>query len=226
MDRNEIISSITENKIIVILRGLPRDQLLRTAEAVKRGGIRLCEVTFHADGAPSDEEVGADIRALVEAFGEEIHIGAGTVLTERQAEIAAEARAEFIISPDVNPDVIRKTRELGLVSCPGALTASEATLAHRAGADFVKLFPVGEVSPSYLRAITIPLPHIRFLAVGGVNEENLGAYLRAGAVGAGIASGIVDKELIAAGDYNGVTALAQKYVAAARAAAETQTKER
>ena len=111
--------------------------------------------------------------------------------------------------------MIRRTRELGLVSIPGSLTPSEATLAHRSGADFIKLFPNGEMKPSYLHAVAVPLSHLKFLAVGGVNENNLADYIRAGACGIGVATGIVNKEKIKAGDYAAITALARKYVAAA-----------
>ncbi|MBQ8334511.1 MAG: bifunctional 4-hydroxy-2-oxoglutarate aldolase/2-dehydro-3-deoxy-phosphogluconate aldolase [Clostridia bacterium] len=214
MDRNTVIEAIEKHKIIVILRGLTRDQLINTAEAMYKGGIRLAEVTYDSLGNPSDEETAANIRALAEAFPG-MHIGAGTVLTERQAELTAEAGGKFIISPDTNPDVIRRTRELGLVSIPGSLTPSEATLAHRSGADFIKLFPNGEMKPSYLHAVAVPLSHLKFLAVGGVNENNLADYIRAGACGIGVATGIVNKEKIKAGDYAAITALARKYVAAA-----------
>ncbi|MBQ8513663.1 MAG: bifunctional 4-hydroxy-2-oxoglutarate aldolase/2-dehydro-3-deoxy-phosphogluconate aldolase [Clostridia bacterium] len=214
MNRNTVIEAIEKHKIIVILRGLTRDQLINTAEAMYKGGIRLAEVTYDSLGNPSDEETAANIRALAKAFPG-MHIGAGTVLTERQAELTAEAGGKFIISPDTNPDVIRRTRELGLVSIPGSLTPSEATLAHRSGADFIKLFPNGEMKPSYLHAVAVPLSHLKFLAVGGVNENNLADYIRAGACGIGVATGIVNKEKIKAGDYAAITALARKYVAAA-----------
>ena len=214
MNRDSVIQSILRHKIIVILRGLTEEELICTVEAMYRGGIRLAEVTFDSQGNPSDEVTAQRIAKLVRSFPG-MHIGAGTVLTEHQAELTAEAGGRFIISPDTNPDVIRRTRELGLVSFPGALTPSECTLAHRSGADFIKLFPNGEMKPSYLHAITVPLSHLRFLAVGGVNENNLADCIRAGACGIGVATGIVDKEKIHAGDYDAVTELTRKYVNAA-----------
>lgn len=216
MSREEIFRTVEESKIIVILRGLNLDQLRKTVAAMEKGGIRMAEVTYNSCGNPSDETTASYIRALAEEFRGRVHIGAGTVLTERQVELTRDAGGEFVISPDTNVDVIKKTRELGLVSMPGALTPSEATLANRAGADFVKLFPNGEMKPSYLKAVAVPLSHIKFLAVGGVNETNIADYLHAGAVGAGIATGIVNKQMIAAGDYDGITALAKKYVEAAK----------
>lgn len=215
MNREQVIQAILDNKIVTILRGLDEETLIKTVEAMEKGGIRLAEVTFSATGEPSDEVIAGYIKTLTTRFAGRMHIGAGTVLTEKQVALAAAAGAEFMISPDTNPDVIRFTRELGLVSIPGAFTPSEATAAHRAGADFIKLFPNGEVKPSYLKALAVPLSHLRFLAVGGVNEENIAEYLVAGAYGAGIATGIVNKKLIAAGDFAGITALAEKYVKAA-----------
>lgn len=209
------VRAIEEGRIVTILRGLTEEQLVLTCDAMARGGIRLAEVTFDACGDPTDETVAGYIRTLVTHFRGRMRIGAGTVLTERQVALAAEVGAEFIISPDTNEAVIRATRAAGLVSIPGAFTPSEATRAHRAGADFIKLFPNSEVKLSYLKALAVPLSHIRFLAVGGVNDENLADYLRAGACGVGIATGIVNKGLIAAGDYDGITALAEKYVRAA-----------
>jgi len=215
MNRDTAIASILQHKIVVILRGLSEDELIRTVCAMHKGGIRLAEVTYSSQGTPSDEETARRIRRLTEEFPDML-IGAGTVLTPRQAELTADAGGQFIISPDTNPDVIRRTRELGLVSIPGAMTPSECTLAHRSGADFIKLFPIGELGSSYLRAITAPLSHLRFLAVGGVNEKNLTDYIRAGACGIGVSTGIVSRSAIAAGDYDAVTRLAEIYVSAAQ----------
>jgi 2-dehydro-3-deoxyphosphogluconate aldolase/(4S)-4-hydroxy-2-oxoglutarate aldolase len=143
-------------------------------------------------------------------------IGAGTVLTESQVELTKNAGGKFIISPDTNPEIIKKTRELGLVSIPGALTPSEATLANRSGADFVKLFPNGEVKPTYLKALVAPLSHIKFLAVGGVSAANAKETLAMGAVGIGVATAIANKDLIKKGDYEGITRLARDFVNAVK----------
>ena len=215
MNREKIIKAVEENKIIVILRGLNLDELRKSVSAIREGGIRCCEVTYDSKGNPSDEVTAGYIKALVEEFPD-MHIGAGTVLTEKQVELTAAAGGEYIISPDTNVNVIKKTRELGLVSMPGALTPSEATLANRTGADFVKLFPNSEMKPSYLKAVAVPLSHIKFLAVGGVDENNASEYLRSGAVGIGVANGIINKEKIKAGKFAELTELARKYVEAVK----------
>lgn len=213
MDRQKTLEAISENKLIVVLRNFSDEELINTVAAIYEGGGRLAEVAFDASGKTSDEDVAKKIRLLSQRFSGRVIIGAGTVLTEKQVDLAADAGAEFIISPDVSDAVIRRTREKGLVSVPGAFTPTEAVAANRAGADFVKLFPCGEVKPSYLKAICLPLSHIKFLAVGGVDANNAKEYLAAGAAGVGVASAIADKQLIARGDYKGVTALCRKFIA-------------
>jgi 2-dehydro-3-deoxyphosphogluconate aldolase/(4S)-4-hydroxy-2-oxoglutarate aldolase len=140
-------------------------------------------------------------------------IGAGTVLTEKQVELTKAAGGKFIISPDTNASVIRKTRELEMVSMPGALTPTEVQAAHIAGADFVKLFPVNDLGTGYVKAIKAPLSHIKMLAVGGVDENNIAEYVKAGINGFGLGSNIIDKKKIAENDWAGITRLAERYVA-------------
>lgn len=205
------IREIENNKIIVIVRGVKKDDLIPFAEAIYEGGIRLMECTYDATGKVSDEETAAGIEMLAKHFEGKMLIGAGTVLTEKQVELTARAGGKFIISPDTNPEIIKKTKELGLVSIPGSLTPSEATLANRSGADFVKLFPVGVLGTKYIKDLCAPLSHIKFLAVGGVDHENMGEFLAAGARGIGVGSAIVNKALIAEKNYAAITEAARKY---------------
>ncbi len=209
--RQEVLAATEASKIIVILRGLTPEQLMRSVDAMEKGGIRMVEVTFDQSGKTSDGQTAANIKMLSEAFAGRVHVGAGTVMTVEQVELAREAGAEFIISPDCYEPVIRRTRELGMVSMPGCFTPTESANAHRFGADYVKLFPNSEVNLSYLKVLMAPLSHIKFLAVGGVNENNMMEYLNAGAHGIGFATGIVNKKLIAEGNYEGITELALRY---------------
>lgn len=210
--RDKIINSVLENKIIVIVRGVARDKLIPLAQAMYEGGIRLLEITFSADGSTSDEVTGDNIKMLVNHFGDRLHVGAGTVLTEKQVELVKEAGGKFIISPDTNERVIKRTRELSLVSMPGALTPTEIMAAHTAGADFVKLFPISSLGAEYVKAVKAPLSHVKLLAVGGIHDKNMAEYIKAGVCGFGIGSNITDKALINAGDFEKITALARKYV--------------
>lgn len=212
MMREQIINTIEKEKIIVIVRGVEKEKLIPLAEAMYVGGIRLLEVTYSANGKVSDEETAENISILAKHFEGRMYIGAGTVLTEKQVELTAKVGGGFIISPDTCPEVIRKTRELGLVSMPGALTPSEMQIAHRNGADFVKLFPITNLGASYVKAVKAPLSHLKILAVGGVNENNIAEYLKAGINGFGLGSNIIDKKKIAENDWAGITNLAKKYV--------------
>ena len=204
-----------ENNITKV-RGVQSDKLIPLAEAMYDGGIRFLEITFSANKGVSDDETAANISALKNHFGERMHIGAGTVLNINQVELTQKAGGEFIISPDTVPDVIKKTKELGMISMPGALTPSEITLAHSCGADFVKVFPAVNLGTGYIKAIKAPLTHIKLLAVGGVNDGNMKDYLDAGVCGFGIGSNIVDKKLLSNNDFDGITELAKRYVSVIR----------
>ncbi len=208
----EIIKAIEQEKLIVIVRGVQKEKLIPLAEAMYKGGVRLLEVTYSANGKVSDEQTAENIKALAEHFKGKMYIGAGTVIKESQVELTYKAGGKFIISPDTYESVIKKTKELGLVSMPGALTPSEIQTAHRAGADFVKLFPITNLGTGYVKAVKAPLSHIKFLAVGGIDENNMKDYLKVGISGFGVGSNITDKKMIENNDWAGITALAEKYV--------------
>ena len=210
--REELVKLIEKEKIIVIVRGVEKEKLIPLVEAMYLGGIRVLEVTYSANGAVSDEETAENIKLLCEKFAGKMHIGAGTVLTKKQVELTYKAGGKFIVSPDTCPEVIKKTRKLGLVSIPGALTPSEMQTAHKNGADFIKIFPITNLGLSYFKAVKAPLSHLKMLAVGGVNETNMVEYLKAGINGFGLGSNIVDKKLVDNGDFEAITELAKKYV--------------
>lgn len=209
--REQIIETIERNKIITIVRGVKSDKLIPLAQAMYDGGIRLLEVTYSADGSICDEETAKNIEMLSKHFDGRMFIGAGTVITEKQVELTKKAGGKFIISPDTFEAVIKKTRELEMVSMPGALTPSEIQAAHRYGADFVKMFPITNLGVDYVKAVKAPLSHIKLLAVGGIDENNMSEYLKAGISGFGIGSNIVSKKLIDADDYAAIAELAKKY---------------
>lgn len=215
MTRENIISEIERSKIVVIMRGMTTEQLINTVEAMYKGGIRLVEVTFDQSKKIPDAQTAENIRVLTETFEGRVLVGAGTVMSVEQVELAHNAGAKFIISPDAYEPVIRRTVELGMVSMPGIFTPTEAANAHRWGADFVKLFPNSEMKVSYLKCLVVPLSHIRFLAVGGVNADNIKDYLDAGAKGVGVATSIVNKQSIAEGNWDDITARALAHTRAA-----------
>ena len=208
--REEVIQAILENKIIAIVRGIEPKLAVRVAEALYEGGIKLIEITFNQSDNDSFIDTVNAIQALKTAMAGKMYVGAGTVLTEEQLELAYRAGAEFIISPDSDENIIRKTREKGLVSIPGAYTGTEIKKASVAGADFVKIFPC--MSASYLKALKAPLSHIKMLAVGGVGVANAAEFMEAGASGIGVGGLLVNKEWIQNGEFEKITNTAKELI--------------
>ncbi len=208
---NAVIDTIKKYKVIAIVRNVAPDNILETARALFDGGIRLMEVTFNQSSSTCEEDTQKSIRTISENFGDKVCVGAGTVMTEKQVEAAVNAGAKYIISPNTDADVIRKTKELGAVSIPGVFSPSEITAAHKIGADFVKIFPADVLGVSYIKAVTSPISHIPILAVGGINEENLAEYMRTGICGVGVGSNLVNNKLISQGKFSELTKLAEKY---------------
>lgn len=205
------IDAINEYKIIVIVRGVAKEKLIPLAQAMYNGGIRLVECTYDASGKISDEEIAANIEMLANEFAGKMYIGAGTVVTPKQVNLTKKAGGQFIISPDTDAEVIAATKQAGLVSIPGAITPTEVKTAHKAGADYIKLFPIDLYGPRYIKILKAPLSNVRVLAVNGITAENMKEYLDAGACGVGIGSGVVNKKLIEENDFAGITALAKAY---------------
>ena len=210
--REQLIQKVLDKKIVAIVRGVYGEDCVKLAQALYEGGIELLEVTF--DQAKPDEltRTSDSIKLLVERLGDKMVFGAGTVTTVEMLELAKNAGAQFIVSPDTNEEVIRATVAADMVSMPGALTPTEIVTAYRAGADFVKLFPAGTQGTAYFKAVTAPLNHIRMLAVGGVNEKNIADFLAAGAVGAGVGGNLVNKTWIKNGEFDKITAVAKEFV--------------
>lgn len=210
--REKVIREVLEHKIIAIVRGIDQEKTIQIARALYEGGVRFIEVTFNQKNPDKFYETADCIRAIREAMGDKMYVGAGTVTSVELVDMAAEAGALYIISPDMDEAVIRRTRELGLVSMPGAYTATEAKKAYNAGADFVKLFPCIGDAPAYVKALCAPLSHIPFLAVGGITSENAGEFIKAGAVGVGVGSSLVKKSWADAGEFEKITAEARKMI--------------
>jgi len=209
--REEIIQKVLDKKIVAIVRGVYGQDCINLAKALYAGGIELLEVTFDQSKPEALEQTSETIRCLVEELGDKMAFGAGTVTSLEMLELAKKAGAQFIVSPDTNEEVIKATVAAGLVSMPGAMSPTEIVTAHRYGADFVKVFPTSNLGASYIKAIRGPINHIRLLAVGGVNEKNIGEFIKAGVNGAGVGGNLVNKQWIANGEFDKITALAEEF---------------
>ncbi len=214
--KNTALEAIMETKVIAIVRGIPSTQICDLAGAILAGGLRCLEVTFDHSKEDGIEETLRSIRLLSERFGNEIEVGAGTVMTAEEVNLAKEAGAGYIISPNADEAVIRETRRLELVSIPGAMTATEAASAWSWGANIVKLFPAGILGPDYIKALRGPLGHIPFTAVGGVTPQNTPDFLRAGCVGVGVGGNLVSAKLVSEGKLDEITNTARAYAQAVR----------
>ena len=217
--KNEITAKIKEEKIIAIIRHLGAKDAEALCGALNKGGIRLAEITFDPAGTIPAEETAKTISVLRDKFAGKMLIGAGTVLDMDYARIAIGAGAEFIISPNTDPDVIRYTKECGRVSIPGAMTPTEVVSAYRAGADFVKVFPSDTLGLKFIKALRAPLPHIPLIPTGGINTGNIADFLSAGAAAVGIGSNLSRNDLVKAGRLDEITALAEEYLRAANGGA-------
>ena len=209
-----IVSAVKQEKLIAIVRGVESEKCIKIAQALYDRGFRLMEITYDQKHPENWEETARTIGAVANAFAGRMYVGAGTVTCTELVELTHKYGGQFIISPDVNEDVIRRTRELGMVSMPGALTPTEVMVAHRAGANFVKLFPAGNLGTGYVKAVKAPISHVDLLVVGGIDEKNVASFLAVGAAGAGIGGNLVNKAWVEAGEYEKITEVAKALVAA------------
>lgn len=207
--------TIRKTRLIAIIRGAEAGQIGAVMDALWAGGVRLAEITYDSTGKTGAAETADMIGVAARRMEGKMLVGAGTVLTEEQVELTESAGGKFIISPNMDVTVIKKTKACGLVSIPAAMTVSEIVTADRAGADYIKIFPANAVGGcNFFKAVKGPLPAIRLLAVSGVTPENVGDYLRAGAFGFGIGSGIVSSALCKEGNYRQIEENARRYAVA------------
>ena len=211
IETQAIINNIRQYRIIAILRDMPQDKLLPVADALFAGGIRLIECTFDHTREDAVSANCAMIELLANHMRGRMTVGAGTVLTPAEVRATIDAGGEIIISPNADPAVICAARGAGAVSVPGAFTPTEVVSAYAAGAHFVKIFPAGSLGADYIRAIRAPLKHIPMLAVGGVNPEDMPAYLQAGISGFGIGSPLLPAADIERGDFKAVERRARAF---------------
>ena len=200
------LNQILKSKIVAIVRGADPADVLRIADALQLGGVNILEVTLNS---PNALQV---IDALTGKM-KNMLIGAGTVLSAADAQASIEAGATFIISPNVNVETIVATKKLGIVSIPGAYTATEVVTAHSSGGDIIKIFPA--TNAEYIKVLRGPLSHIPMMPTGGITPENISEFKKAGAVAFGIGTSLVDAKHQITREYlNRITENARKFMQA------------
>ncbi len=213
MRKGEVISRIADVGLIPVVRAGSSEEALRIVEAIRAGGVPILEITLTVPGALPV------ITKIVERFGDEVVVGAGTVLDAETARAAMLAGAQFIVSPAVNLRTIEICRRYGVVVVPGALTPTEVVTAWQAGADLVKIFPASALGGAkYLKALKAPLPQIELIPTGGVSLATAREFIEAGAFALGVGADLVDTKAIRAGQPEQLTESARAYVAAVREA--------
>ena len=207
---------VQQRKVVAIVRGLSPEHIVRLGHAFEEGGIGLMEVTYNQRAPEAWADTARAIEAVEKEFGDRLLVGAGTVITLEQVRMTYEAGGHYLVTPTTQPEIIRAGKALGLGLYPGAFTATEILEAYNAGADAVKVFPVGNLGPGYIKALKAPLSHIPLMAVGGVNDKNAGDFMKAGCVGVGVGGNLVNKEWIENGEWGRITDLARAYMEAVR----------
>ena len=202
--REHIKSKLLERKISAIIRTDNQKVAEQAMQAAVSGGFRVVEFTLTTPGSLN----------LITQFREndDLIVGAGTVMSPTFVQEAVDAGAQFLVSPVCDVDVIQEAGKLDVVSIPGTFTATEMETAHRAGADFVKLFPAPENVAEYIRFILAPLPYLKIFPTSGVNLDNMLDVLQAGAAGIGFVRPLLDPEMIRNKNYGGIRQRAQAIV--------------
>ncbi|MBS1873706.1 MAG: bifunctional 4-hydroxy-2-oxoglutarate aldolase/2-dehydro-3-deoxy-phosphogluconate aldolase [Acidobacteria bacterium] len=196
MKKNVILGSIVDTGIVAIVRTSSSESAVKSVEAIYRGGLRAVEITMTVPGAIKALERVADL------FGDQIVLGAGTVLDPESARACILAGAEFLVTPALRVSTIEMAQRYSKVIFPGALSPTEVLTAWEAGADAVKVFPCGNVGgPKYIKALKGPFPQIEMVPTGGVNLDTTADFLRAGSCAVAVGSELVDGKSIQEGNY-------------------------
>jgi 2-dehydro-3-deoxyphosphogluconate aldolase / (4S)-4-hydroxy-2-oxoglutarate aldolase len=212
--RAAIVGRIETCGIVAVIRLQDPASLRAVVDALAEGGVRALEVTMTVPGAIEL------IAELAPTLPGDFLLGAGTVLDADTAHRAANAGAQFIVSPVFRPHVIEAAHACGLPAMPGCFTPTEILSAWEAGADVVKVFPATSVGPGYFKDLKGPLPHVKLMPTGGVSIENVGDWLRAGAVAVGVGSSLLDAKAIASKQFDVIVENARRIVKNVHAARE------
>ena len=206
MQDYEVLNQIKANGICAIVRGTSADQMRKIAESLLKGGVKTIEVTFNTPGAAGM------IEQLTKEYGNEMVIGAGTVLDSETARVAILSGATFILSPTLNLKVIETCQRYSVVMVPGVATPTEALTAWENGARIVKIFPAGVYGAKYIKQLKGPLPQIDVMVVGAVGSNNLGEFFNAGACSAGIGGELVNAGLVKEGKFDEISKRAETFM--------------
>jgi 2-dehydro-3-deoxyphosphogluconate aldolase / (4S)-4-hydroxy-2-oxoglutarate aldolase len=213
MEKREVFNRLMSEGLVPVIRVESAQEAMDVADAIKAGGVTLIEITMSVRGAIDV------IKELTQKYKDEIIMGAGTVLDPETGRAALLAGAQFIVTPTLNLDLIQLCHRYSTVIVPGAMTPTEILTAWTAGADMVKVFPAAQLGgPEYLKAIRGPLPQVLLVPTGGVNLQNAGAFIKAGAAALGAGGELVDKKAVKEKRFEVITENAKAFLKAIREA--------
>ena len=211
MNRQDVLRSIEEVGVVPVVRASSAEEAMQVIEAIRAGGVPVLEITMTVPRAVRVIEQVAD------RYGDEVVVGAGTVLDAETARACILAGATFVVSPSLNLATIELCQRYSVVVTPGALTPTEVVTAWQAGADAVKIFPCSAMGgATYLKSLKAPLPQVEMIPTGGVSLATAAEFIQAGAFALGVGADLVDTKAIRAGQPEKVTEAARAYVAAVR----------
>ena len=191
----DTLNTIKETKIIAIIRNAKPDDILPIVKSLYKSGIRAIEITMNSPKALESIEL------VATEMKDKVVVGAGTVLDAESARLAILSGATFILSPTLNKETIQMTKKYGAVSIPGALSPTEILDAYEYGGDIIKVFPTTSMGPEYIKDLQGHLPQIPLLPTGGIDLNNIEQFMKAGAVGVGLGSSLVNTKLEANEEY-------------------------
>jgi 2-dehydro-3-deoxyphosphogluconate aldolase / (4S)-4-hydroxy-2-oxoglutarate aldolase len=213
MNKSEVLNKIREIGVVPVVRASSADEALRVVDAIREGGVPVLEITMTVPGAVQV------IEEIVKRHGNDVLVGAGTVLDPETARACILAGAQFVVSPALNLDTIEMCRRYSIGIMPGALTPTEVITAWQAGADVVKVFPCGAMGgASYLKSLKAPFPQVELIPTGGVSLKTAADFIAAGAMALGVGADLVDTKAIKEGNPSKVTEAARQYVEIVRQA--------
>jgi 2-dehydro-3-deoxyphosphogluconate aldolase/(4S)-4-hydroxy-2-oxoglutarate aldolase len=212
MTKQEVLDRIAEIGVVPVVRAPSPEDALRAIDAICEGGVTVLEITMTVPGAIGVIEAAAANR------GQDVIVGAGTVLDAETAAQVIDAGAQFIVSPVYRRSLIEACHARGVAVTPGCFTPTEILEAWDAGADLVKVFPATALGPGYIKDVRAPLPQVKLMPTGGVTVENAGEWIKAGAAAVGVGSALLDTKAIETGDYGVLRAKAERIVANVKSA--------
>jgi 2-dehydro-3-deoxyphosphogluconate aldolase / (4S)-4-hydroxy-2-oxoglutarate aldolase len=215
MTKEQVRARIKEIGIVPVVRAASAQQAIQASEAVCAGGVPIVEVTMTVPGA-----IGV-ISQLSKSMGNEILIGAGTVLDAETAQRCLDAGAQFLVSPGFDLATVQLAGRVGKLIMAGALTPTEVIAAWKAGSDLVKIFPCGTVGGAkYIKALKAPLPQVPMVPTGGVNLQTAADFIRAGSDALGIGGELVSASALKSGNVSTITEAARQFVVIVKQARE------